>query len=296
MTLTADIPVLDSIEELGSRYRAWLVDIWGVMHNGRSAFERAVAATRAFRAQGGIVVLLSNSPRPSPSVQEQLRRLGVPDDAYDATVTSGDLTRHELAKHRGATVFHLGPERDRPIFVGLDVKLGAAEDAELVVCSGLFDDETESPEDYAELLAMLAGRKLPMICANPDHMVERGDRLVWCAGALASLYEKQGAPVIYAGKPHAPIYLLALETIDRLAGAPVPRDQVLAIGDGVNTDIAGAGGVGIDAVFVASGLHVPSNSGGEGGAEALDARHLAELFAHAKARPLGAMRALRWSV
>jgi HAD superfamily hydrolase (TIGR01459 family) len=295
MTVTApEIPVLDSIKDLGSRYRAWLVDIWGVMHNGRRAFPGAVAATRAFRAQGGIVVLLSNSPRPSPSVQEQLRRLGVPDDAYDATVTSGDLTRHELAKHHGATVFHLGPERDRPIFHGLDVKLGPHEHAALVVCSGLFDDETETPEDYADLLRALAARELPMICANPDHMVERGDRLVWCAGALAQLYERQGGSVIYAGKPYAPIYQLALETIGDLAGKTVTKDEVLAIGDGVNTDIAGAAGVGIDAMFVASGLHVPAHSGGEGGAETLDRAHLAELFASAKRRPLGAMRALEW--
>ena len=137
-------------------------------------------------------MLLSNSPRPSPGVQEQLRRLGVPDDAYDATVTSGDLTRHELAKHKGAEVFHLGPERDLPIFDGLEVELVAPEDAELVVCSGLFDDETETPEDYDGLLSELAARKLPMICANPDHLVERGDRLVYCAGALAAIYERAG--------------------------------------------------------------------------------------------------------
>lgn len=295
MTVSAAaIPVLDSIKDLGSRYRAWLVDIWGVMHNGHRAFPHAVAATRAFRAQGGIVVLLSNSPRPSPSVQEQLRRLGVPDDAYDATVTSGDLTRHELAKHEGAAVFHLGPERDRPIFQGLPVKLGGQQDAELVVCSGLFDDEAETPDDYIGLLRALAVRKLPMICANPDHLVERGDRLVWCAGALAALYEKEGGAVLYAGKPYAPIYVLALETIGELAGRPVPRSEVLAIGDGVNTDIAGAAGLGIDSVFVASGLHVPSNSGGGSGVETLDGRHLAELFADAKRRPLGAMRALVW--
>jgi HAD superfamily hydrolase (TIGR01459 family) len=294
MTVTApEIPVLDSIKEFGSRYRAWLVDIWGVMHNGHRAFPGAVAATRAFRAQGGIVVLLSNSPRPSPSVQEQLRRFGVSDDAYDATVTSGDLTRHELAKHEGALVFHLGPERDLPIFDGLDVTLGRHEDSELVVCSGLFDDDTEVPEDYADLLSALAARKLPMICANPDHMVERGDRLVWCAGALAGLYEQQGAPVIYAGKPYPPIYWLALETINRLAQTDLAQSEVLAIGDGVNTDMAGAAEVGIDAVFVASRLHVPSNSG-EGGGDTLDRRHLAELFAHAKTRPLGAMRALKW--
>jgi HAD superfamily hydrolase (TIGR01459 family) len=295
MTVTAaDIPVLDSLKDVGSRYRAWLVDIWGVMHNGRRAFPRAVAATQAFRAQGGIVVLLSNSPRPSPSIQEQLRHLGVPDDAYDATVTSGDLTRHELAKHEGAAVFHLGPERDRPIFQGLDVKLGGQDEAELVVCSGLFHDETEAPDDYIPLLRALAARKLPMICANPDHLVERGDQLVWCAGALAARYEKEGGPVVYAGKPHAPIYLLALETIGELAGRPVPRSEVLAIGDGVNTDIAGAAGLGIDSVFVASGLHVPSSSGGEAGAEALDGHRVTELFADATRRPLGAMRALAW--
>ena len=295
MTIAAaEIPVIDSIKDLGSRYAAWLVDIWGVMHNGRRAFPRAVAATRSFREQGGIVVLLSNSPRPSPSVQEQLRRLGVPDDAYDATVTSGDLTRHELEKHKGAIVFHLGPERDLPIFQGLAVKLGRPEEAELVVCSGLIDDETETPDDYIGHMRALAARKLPMICANPDHLVERGDQLVYCAGALASLYEKEGAPVVYAGKPHAPIYLLALETISALAGRTVPRSEVLAIGDGVNTDIAGAASLGIDSVFVASGLHVPSNSGGEASAETLDGRHLAELFTEAKGRPLGAMRALVW--
>ena len=295
MTVTApEIPVIGSIEDLGSRYSAWLVDIWGVMHNGHRAFPRAVAATREFRARGGIVVLISNSPRPSPSVQEQLRRLGVPDDAYDATVTSGDLTRHELDKHKGAIVFHLGPERDLPIFQGLAVKLGRPEEAELVVCSGLLDDETETPDDYIGLMRALAARKLPMICANPDHLVERGDQLVYCAGALASLYEKEEGHAIYAGKPHAPIYLLALETISALAGRAVPRSEVLAIGDGVNTDIAGAASLGIDSVFVASGLHVPSNSGGEASAETLDGRHLAELFANAKGRPLGAMRALVW--
>src|SRR6186997_2211751 len=258
MTLIAPaIPIIGSSKEIGSRYRAWVVDIWGVMHNGHRAFPGAVAAARRFREHGGIIVLLSNSPRPTIGVQEQLRRLGVSNDAYDATVTSGDLTRYELGKHEVATVFHLGPERDLPIFDGIP-------------------------------------RKLVMICANPDHLVERGDKLVYCAGALAAIYEKLGGPVIYAGKPYAPIYALALKIISDLAGRTVTKDEVLAIGDGVNTDIAGAAGFGIDAVFVASGLHVPANSGGEAGPETLDERHLAELFADAKRRPLGAMRALAW--
>jgi HAD superfamily hydrolase (TIGR01459 family) len=283
------IPVVDSIKDIGGRYRAWLVDIWGVMHNGRNAFPRAATATRTFREPGGIVVLLSNSPRPSPSVQAQLRQFGVPDDAYDATVTSGDLTRYELGKHRHARVFHLGPERDRPIFDGLDVELTGPEHTDLVVCSGLFDDDIETPDDYVPLLRDLAARKLLMICANPDHLVERGNRLIWCAGALAAVYEDLGGAVIYAGKPHAPVYELALKTISNLAGSDVGRDQVLAIGDGVKTDIAGAGSFGLDAVFVASALHAPGE-----GSEALDAPHLAELFAHQSRRPIAAMHALVW--
>lgn len=283
------IPVVNSIKEIGSRYRAWLVDIWGVMHNGHSAFPRAASATRAFRESGGIVVLLSNSPRPSPGVQAQLRQFGVPDDAYDATVTSGDLTRHELGKYKGARVYHLGPERDRPIFAGLDVTLTDWQDADLVVCSAPFDDDTETPDDYVDLFRDIAARKLPMICANPDHLVERGQQLIYCAGALASVYEKAGGDVVYAGKPHAPVYDLALETIARLAGSDVRKDEVLAIGDGINTDIAGAGNFGIDAVFVASALHAP----GDGG-EMLDAPHIAELFAQSSRRPLAATHALDW--
>lgn len=283
------VPIVDSVKDIGKGYRAWFVDIWGVMHNGRTAFPEASAATRAFRDQGGVVVLLSNSPRPSPAVQEQLREFGVPDEAYDATVTSGDLTRHELGKHAGAQVFHLGPGRDRAIFDGLDVALSAPEAAELIVCSGPFNDDVETPDDYTGLLGALAARGLLMICANPDHMVERGHRLVYCAGALAAVYETLGGKVIYAGKPHMPVYELALETAGRLAGETLDRERVLAIGDGLKTDIAGAGSFGIDSVFVASGLHAP----GEGG-QALDAAHLTELFGQEGRRPIAATRGLQW--
>jgi len=283
------VPIVDSVQDIGKGYRAWFVDIWGVMHNGRTAFPEASAATRAFRDQGGVVVLLSNSPRPSPAVQEQLREFGVPDGAYDATVTSGDLTRHELGKHAGARVFHLGPERDGAIFDGLDITLTGPEEAELVVCSGPFNDDVETPDDYTGLLGALAARGLLMICANPDHMVERGLRLVYCAGALAAVYETLGGKVVYAGKPHMPVYELALETAGRLAGETLDRERVLAIGDGLKTDIAGAGSFGIDSVFVASGLHAP----GEGG-EALDAAHLIELFGQEGRRPIAATRGLQW--
>ena len=200
---TETIPVIDAIAPLGKGYAAWLVDIWGVMHNGVRAFPPAVEATRRYREQGGIVILLSNSPRPSEPLQRQLTSLGVSEESYDATVSSGDLTRHELAKHAGARIFHLGPERDLPIFKDLDLTRVDAKDAELVVCTGLFNDETETPEDYEVLLRELAGRKLTMLCANPDHLVERGHSLVYCAGALAQIYEEDGGKVIYAGKPYA---------------------------------------------------------------------------------------------
>ena len=288
MTISAEtIPVVSSIEELGSNYAAWLVDIWGVMHNGVRAFPGAVEATRRFREQGGIVVLLSNSPQPSEGLQHQLRSLGVHDHSYDATVSSGDLTRHELAKHAGARVYHVGPERDLPIFASIDVTRVDAADAELIVCTGLFDDETETPEDYEVVLKELSERKLTMLCANPDHLVERGHRLVYCAGALAQLYAEDGGEVIYAGKPFAPMYELAEGKIAGLAGRPVARGEILAIGDGVHTDMAGAEDFGLDAVFVASGLHV--GPGGEG----LDDLRLAELFEGRKA-PRAAMPALIW--
>lgn len=290
MTVAAStIPIVESVQDIGGRYRAWFVDIWGVMHNGRNAFPQASAATRAFRDQGGIVVLLSNSPRPSRAVQEQLSQFGVPDGAYDATVTSGDLTRHELSKHAGARVYHLGPGRDLPIFEGLDVTLAPPEEAELIVCTGLFDDTVETPDDYRDLLHGLAARGISMICANPDLMVERGNQLIYCAGALAALYESFGGEVIYAGKPYLPVYELALETVERLAGERIDRTLVLAIGDGLKTDIAGASDFGIDAVFVASGLHAPGE-----GSETLDAAHLAELFGQESKRPVAATRALNW--
>lgn len=292
MEASLKIPVIESIREIGGSRRVWFVDIWGVMHNGRDAFPDASAATRAFRDTGGVVVLLSNSPRPSPDLQDQLRQFGVPDEAYDATVSSGDLTRHELSKHKGARVFHLGPERDLPIFDAADVTLTGPDDADLVVCSGLFDDDVETPEDYVDLLSDLAGRKRLMICANPDHKVERGNRLIYCAGALAAAYESLGGDTVYAGKPHLPVYELAFETAAKIAetrGQRVAKSDVLAIGDGAKTDIVGAGVFGVPSVFVASRLHVPEES-----ADVLDAAHLASLFAEEPRPPIAAMRGLRW--
>ena len=176
--MPAVIPILPSIADLADTSDAWIVDIWGVMHNGARAHPAAARACSEFRARGGTVVLLSNAPRPFSAVVPHMAALGVPSEAYDAGVTSGDVTRDMLAAWAGRRMLHVGPPRDHALFTGLDVRLASATDAEVVLCSGLYDDERETPADYAELIDALAARTVPMICANPDIMVERGDKLL----------------------------------------------------------------------------------------------------------------------
>jgi HAD superfamily hydrolase (TIGR01459 family) len=272
---------------LAPRYDVLLCDVWGVVHNGVAATVESCAALVRFRSHGGTVVLITNAPRPGDFVQTFIDKLKVPREAYDAIVSSGDVTRALVAERAGERVFHVGPERDLPIFEGLDVELAPIERADFVVCSGLYDDTRETPQDYVKLIDEMRACKLAMICANPDVVVERGDHLVYCAGAVADLYAHAGGEVIYAGKPYAPIYELAAEIIAERAGRHVPRSDILAIGDGIHTDMAGATGFGLDAVFVASGLHI--GPGGEG----LDDVRLAELFEGRKP-PRAAMPALAW--
>ena len=209
------IQILPSIASLASSYDAWLSDIWGVMHNGAAAFPAAGEACSRFRAAGGIVVLISNAPRPHDAVAAQLDRLGVPRTAYDAIITSGDVTQALLAKQAGCTVFHLGPDRDRGVFRA-DVRFAPVESAELIVNTGLFDDLKETPADYEPILRGLQARGVPMICANPDLMVEKGDKLLYCAGALAQTYEAMGGTVLYAGKPHLPVYEEAFALVAKI--------------------------------------------------------------------------------
>ena len=282
---TAPIPIIDSIAALAEGRDVWLTDIWGVMHNGVAPFASACDACTRFRLAGGTVLLLSNAPRPAASVAAQLDRIGVPRFAWDSIVTSGDAARTLLSVYAGKPVFPLGPERDLPLYDGLDVTLGSAEDAVAVSCTGLFDDEIETPDDYAGMLAGFAARNLPMVCANPDLTVERGDKIVYCAGALAAAYEALGGAVTYAGKPQVPIYDMALAHIEALKSKLVSRERVLAIGDGIRTDIAGAARAGIDSVFIASGVHV------EGGG--LTDAGLAKLFP-GDVRPIAAMGVLAW--
>jgi HAD superfamily hydrolase (TIGR01459 family) len=284
-TAAGAIPLVSSISPLSTATDAWLVDIWGVMHNGVVPFLDAARACVTFRRIGGTVLLLSNAPRPAASVAEQLQRIGVPENAYDTILTSGDAARAMIAEYAGRPVYHLGPERDIPLFDGLDVTLATLEDAHAVICTGLFDDEIETPEDYRRILEAARKRELPMVCANPDLKVERGGKVVWCAGGIAQLFEALGGRVDYAGKPFAPIYRLAFDEFARLRGSNVAPERVLAIGDGIKTDVAGAGAAGVRSVFIASGVHVDG---------LLDSDTLERVFEGAPARPIAAMTALVW--
>jgi HAD superfamily hydrolase (TIGR01459 family) len=264
-----------------------LSDIWGVVHNGLVAFPEACEALHSFRAQGGAVILITNAPRPADSVQRQLRKLEVADETYDAIVSSGDLTRHFVADHPGRKMFRIGPERDNSLYRGLNAEQAPLEQADYIVCTGLFDDETESAEDYRAMMLQARERKLTLICANPDIVVERGDRLIYCAGAVAELYRELGGEVIFYGKPHRPIYERAMELAGQRHGHAIALNRVLAIGDSVRTDLAGAHGFGIDCLFVTRGIHAEDFEG----IDQIDPASVKELFGHP---PRALIRELRW--
>lgn len=268
-----------------------LCDVWGVLHNGVDVFVAASAALRRFRETGGSVLLVSNAPRPAASVQRQLEGLGVAVDAFDGIVTSGDVTRDEIAGLSSRRLHHVGPERDRAIFTGLDVSLVDLAEADWVVCSGLVHDERETPEDYRERLEVMRQRGLRMICANPDIIVHRGARQVYCAGALAQHFEAIGGEVIHMGKPHRAIYQRALARAAEIRGGAVRADRVLAIGDAMRTDVRGAIAMGLPAVFIAGGIHAPEYSGANGEiADDLLSRWLTDQAL----RPTATLKHLRW--
>ena len=282
--------IIERFAPLARDYDVLLCDLWGVVHNGIAAFPQACDALVRFRAERGPVILITNAPRASESVQRILDRLGVPRDTYDAIVSSGDVTNGIVAARLPQSVFHLGPPRDSSIFAGLDVVFAPAETADYVVCSGLFDDTVETPQNYRELLAALRERGLFMVCANPDVFVERGDELVYCAGALADAYAALGGEVLYCGKPYAPIYDAALGKAAALRGRATPLKRVLAIGDSVRTDLKGAASFGVDCLFVVSGLHAED----AGGREAPDPSGLNAMFAAAGVAPKAVTGRLAW--
>lgn len=286
----ASIRMIEHFREFSASHDVVLCDVWGVVHNGIAAFAEACDALARFRGGGGTVVLITNAPRPAASVVTQLRRLGVGDNAYDGIVTSGDVTRTFIAARAGKAAYHLGPERDQPIFAGLDTRFADAESADYIVCTGLFDDDTETPDDYREMLGRARARGLPMVCANPDLVVERGDRLLYCAGALAELYRALGGDVVFGGKPHRPIYEQAVSLAAERRARAVGLDRVLAIGDSVRTDLEGANAFGVACLFVTAGIHAAEF----GARDNPDDAALADVIGKATRPPLAVTRGLRW--
>ncbi len=243
----------ENLQAIVDRYDAVFCDVWGVIHNGVHAFKEAVAALIKVRQSGKSVILLTNSPRPHDGVAEQLASLKIGPDVYDDIVTSGDATRH-LIKEAPRKVFHIGPERDLALFDGLDVELVEEFEATSIVCTGLFDDEHEEPDDYHDLLLRLRSKNLPFICANPDITVHHGHKILWCAGALARAYEQLGGRTLIAGKPHRPIYDLAMDKLAERKGR-IAKDRILAIGDGILTDMKGGQQYGLDTLYISGGIH-----------------------------------------
>ena len=242
------------MKNLSADYPVWLCDIWGVVHNGLTCYETAAHALSQHRKQGGIVILVTNAPRTSRGVIQQLNHIGVPPQSYDRVVTSGDVTQTLVIEHAKGKVYHLGPARDLSIFEDQAVERVSLQEAHAVLCTGLAHDDMETPDDYADALARMNELKLPMICANPDKMVRKGSRLLYCAGALAEKYAEIGGRVLMAGKPYEPIYNLALHKAGAIAGREFERSKVLAIGDGPETDIKGAADNGFDVVLIADGV------------------------------------------
>jgi HAD superfamily hydrolase (TIGR01459 family) len=286
------IPALSHFSALAPAYDAVVCDVWGVVHNGLDAYDCAVDALTRYRAQGGTVLLLSNAARPEASLRAQLTAMGAGEAAYDTILSSGDASRiavQEAQAQGGLRLFHLGPARNTGIFEGLDVTLTGPEDATLVLNSGLVNDDHETPEDYRDLLAALRARSLPMLCANPDLQAERGPRFVWCAGALARDYEALGGQVTYLGKPHPPIFAMARARLGEVMGR-APR-RVLAIGDGLRTDIAGANRAGLDVLLITAGLHADAF-----GADPLspDPAKVASIMEAARLTAIGYQPRLRW--
>lgn len=258
--------LITALTEVAPQYRAVFCDLWGCLHDGRRAYPEAVAALQAFRAQGGVVLLLTNSPRPRPSVIAQIDALGVPRDAWDEVASSGDAAQHALLTGAvGRRVYHIGPEKDLPVFteVAGDLREALAseepivrvplDDAEGIVVTGPFDDTKDVPDDYCATFLLAKTRGLPLLCANPDIVVDYGDKRVFCAGALAELYDQMGGTSLYFGKPHPPIYDLARRRLAAL-GDPIADDEILCIGDGIATDIQGGVSEGLDTLFVTAGI------------------------------------------
>ncbi|MEM9840381.1 MAG: TIGR01459 family HAD-type hydrolase [Pseudomonadota bacterium] len=244
--------LIGGLGEIAEGYDALLCDAWGVIHNGQWLYDGVAEALLNFRSKRGPVIILTNAPRLSGVIPGQLDRLGLPREAYDAVVTSGDATRQVMKDLSGKRFFRIGPDKDDSLFDAIDLQMSDWDEAEAIFCSGPNDDQREKPDDYREMLTEAAARGMPMVCANPDIVVKFGDKLIYCAGAIGQLYEQLGGKVFLGGKPHPPIYELARTRIEEISGKPTERP--LVVGDGIDTDIRGANDQGYDCVFVAEGI------------------------------------------
>lgn len=279
-------PALTGLSAIASNYEVLLCDIWGVLHNGLKRYPTAVEALVAYRRQGGKVALVTNAPRPRGPIIQMLDRLDVVRDAYDVIVSSGDVTRTLISEYEGRVVHNVGPAHDLPLYDGINVTRGSAEEASAIVVTDMDDRTNETLDDYDERLKLWLSRKLPLICANPDKVVEIGDQMIICGGSLAERYEKMGGKVLMAGKPYAPIYEEALRRLDTNS----PRHRMLAIGDAVHTDAHGAAGQGVPFLFITGSVHAAEiEAAGEDG-DAL----VTSLIAPSGANLVGHMQQLAW--
>ncbi|MGZ5865002.1 MAG: TIGR01459 family HAD-type hydrolase [Xanthobacteraceae bacterium] len=284
------LSLTEHFADLAPNYDVILCDVWGVVHNSLVASPQAHDALSRFRNKGGAVILITNAPRPGLVVKRQLDQMGVPEHAYDGIVSSGDVTRGVMQSRPGQSVFHIGPERDLPLFKDLDAHFATVETADYAVCTGLFDDETETAESYRGTFAKMRQRNMFMLCANPDLVVERGTQLIYCAGALADLYHLLGGDVLYAGKPHPPIYQEALRRAAAARHIEAKPERTIAIGDSIRTDMKGAAQFGVDSILVTDGIHAEEL----GGRHAPDPRVISEVLAREGVAPTAVMRKLVW--
>jgi len=282
--------IISALREIAPDYDALLCDAWGVVHNGVELFDGVEEALSEFRAKHGPVFILTNAPRLSSVIPDQLDSLGLSRDAYDGVVTSGDATLAAVRSFEGKSAFKLGPDKDNTIFDAFGIDFVELEDAAFILCTGLFDDATETPEDYHELLGKAHALNLPFVCANPDIVVRRGKDLIYCGGALAEVYEKLGGNVIMAGKPHAPIYELAYKRLAEVRYGEKPK-RILVIGDGFNTDILGANRQHLDVVFIADGISQDIGRNDQG---RLDGQLVGDLLDQRGLTATAAMEALKW--
>jgi HAD superfamily hydrolase (TIGR01459 family) len=284
-------PVLANAGELLSRHDVLFCDVWGVLHDGHRAFEAACDALLRFRRRGGTVILVSNAPVPGERVAAMLDLRAVPREAYDDIVASGEIALRHIEAKGYARLYCIGPgERDAATVSRLKAARVAIDEAEAVLCTGLNDDASETADDYLPLLERARARRLPLVCANPDLVVDVGGRQYLCAGAIADLYERMDGEVFWAGKPHANAYEAARASAERLRGEKVPRERIIAVGDSLRTDLKGAEAFGIAAIFVASGIHRDETMG----SGKLCPNQLERLFAPPAPRPIAVMERLAW--